>query len=92
MGSELVSIGQLNTKTDHLGIVGGVYTVPKWRRKGLARMLMNQIIHDCKNKLSLRKLIIFTGEQENLPAQKLYESLGCQKAGYMALLFGGEIR
>ncbi len=86
--SQLISIAGLNAKTTSLATVGGVYTVPKWRMKGLAKALMKQLVFDCKNKLSLHKLIIFTGKNENLPAQKLYVSLGCKEVGYMALFFG----
>lgn len=49
---------------------------------------MKKLIVDCKMALSLCKLIIFTGELENKPAPKLYESLGCKKVGYVALFFG----
>ncbi len=56
----------------------------KWQKA----VLMKQLIFDCKNKQDLSKLIIFIGEEENKPAQKLYESLGCQRAGHMALFFG----
>lgn len=84
----LLSVGELNAKTDHLAVVGGVYTVPEFRGRGFAKALMERLIFDCKNKLNLHKLIIFTGENENIPAQKLYESVGSQKIGYMALLFG----
>lgn len=87
-GSQMVSIGELNARTDHLAIVGGVYTMPKLRRQGLATELMGRLISDCKNKLHISKLIIFTGEEENKPAQRLYESLGCRHIGYMGLLFG----
>ena len=86
--SRLISIAELNAKTSSIATVGGVYTEPKWRMKGFAKALMRQLIFDCKNKHGLRKLIIFTGEDENKPAQKLYESLGCQRTGYMALFFG----
>ncbi len=88
--SQLISIAELNAKTSSIAIVGGVYTEPQSRLKGFAKSLMKQLIFDSKNKLGLRKLIIFTGEEENKPAQKLYESLGCQKTGYMALFFGSE--
>lgn len=84
----LISIANLNAKTPRLATVGGVFTLPAWRRRGLGKALMEQLIYDCKHILSLHKLIIFTGEKENKPAQKLYESLGCQKVGYMGLLLG----
>lgn len=88
MDSQLISIANLNAKTDHLATVGGVYTAPEWRKRGFAKTLMQQLVFDCKNRLLLKKLIIFTGEEENRSAQRLYESLGCQKVGYMALFFG----
>ncbi|MDP1836442.1 MAG: GNAT family N-acetyltransferase [Chlamydiales bacterium] len=80
-----VSVAELNAKTNSIATVGGVYTSPKFRRKGLAKTLMKGLIFDCQTKLCLHKLIIITGENENEPAQKLYESLGCYRAGYMAL-------
>ena len=86
--SQLISIAELNAKTNRLATVGGVYTIKNWRMKGYGKALMKQLIFDCKNTLSLHKLIIFTGEDENIAAQKLYEALGCQKVGYMALFFG----
>lgn len=85
---KLISIGELNAKTDSLATVGGVFTIPEMRRQGYGTRLMEQLIYDCKNTLGLQKLIIFTGVDENKPAQALYESLGCKKVGYMALLFG----
>ncbi|CDR34460.1 GNAT family N-acetyltransferase [Criblamydia sequanensis] len=86
--NRLLSIAEINAKTNQIGTVGGVYTVESERKKGHGRALMNRLIHDCKENLQLRKLIIFTGEKENIPAQKLYESLGCQKVGHLALCFG----
>ncbi len=86
--SQLISMAELNALTDTLATVGGVYTKPSWRRKGFGKALMRQLIYDCKHKLLLHKLMIFTGEESNFPAQKLYESLGCRHVGYMALLFG----
>lgn len=86
--SKLISMAELNAKTNTLGTVGGVYTMPQLRKQGFAKKLMEKLIFDCKNQIGLKKLIIFTGEEENKPAQKLYESLGCDKVGYMALFFG----
>lgn len=87
-GKRLLSIGELNAKTHEIGTVGGVYTVESERQKGHGRALMHRLIYDCKEDLRLRKLIIFTGEKENIPAQKLYESLGSKKVGHLALCFG----
>lgn len=84
---ELAAIGELNAKGLDLGQVGGVYTAPRFRRKGLARALMRQIVCDAQEVHKLRKLIIFTGEQ-NRAARELYESLGALQVGHYALLFG----
>jgi RimJ/RimL family protein N-acetyltransferase len=84
---KLVSIADLNAKALDLGQVGGVYTVPQYRQKGYSKSVMQQLLSDAKNLHAIRKLMIFTG-MNNLPAQRLYESLGVQRVGYFALLFG----
>ncbi len=84
---ELVSSLELNAKAKDLGQVGGVYTIPHMRRRGYSKALMLQIMHDAKVLHGIRKLIIFT-EENNIPAQRLYESLGSQHIGFFALLFG----
>lgn len=84
---ELVSIADLNAKAMDLGQVGGVFTVPQHRKKGFSSAVMRQLMHDAKHLHSLRKLIIFTGE-DNVSARKVYESLGVAAIGNYALLFG----
>jgi GNAT superfamily N-acetyltransferase len=83
----LVSIADLNAKALDLGQVGGVYTDPKFRRQGCSSVVMKQLLHDVKTLHSIRKLIIFTGE-DNISAQQLYLSLGVSHFGYFTLLFG----
>lgn len=83
----LVSIADLNAKALDLGQVGGVYTAPSFRRRGYSKLVMQQLLSDAKKLHKIRKLIIFTGEN-NFPAQKLYNSLGVSQLGYFALLFG----
>ncbi len=85
----LVSMAELNAKTEKMGQVGGVYTIPSERRKGLARRVMQEIMREVQERHALRKLIIFTDEK-NQPARGLYESLGSSFRGYYALLFKGE--
>lgn len=87
LDGELLSMAELNAKTLDLGQVGGVYTQPLHRRKGYGKAVMHKLISDAKNTHKLRKLIIFTGE-ENHPARKLYESLGVKPSGHYALFFG----
>ena len=84
---ELVSIASLNATYGTLGQVGGVYTRPAERRKGLARSVMQLLIEDCRRRLRFEKLVLFTGD-DNVSARKLYESLGFEAAGAFGLLLG----
>jgi predicted GNAT family acetyltransferase len=84
---ELVSIASLNATYGSLGQVGGVYTRPAERRKGLSRAVMRLLIEDCSKRLGFEKLVLFTGE-DNTSARKLYESLGFEAAGAFGLLLG----
>jgi ribosomal protein S18 acetylase RimI-like enzyme len=84
---ELVSIAALNATYGSLGQVGGVYTRPADRRKGLSRTVMQLLIEDCAKRLHFEKLVLFTGE-DNMPARKLYESLGFEPVGAFGLLLG----
>ena len=84
---ELVSIAAINATYGSLGQVGGVYTRPAERRKGLSRAVMQLLIEDCRERLHFEKLVLFTGE-DNMSACRLYESLGFAPAGGFGLLLG----
>ena len=84
---DLMSIAAINATYGSMGQVGGVYTRPADRRKGLAKAVMRLLIEDCRKRLRFEKLILFTGE-DNTSARKLYESLDFQEAGGFALLLG----
>jgi predicted GNAT family acetyltransferase len=88
---ELVSIADLNAKAIDLGQVGGVFTVPQHRKKGFSSAVIRQLMHDAKHLHNLRKLIIFTGE-DNISARRVYESLGVAAIGNYALLFGNRLK
>jgi ribosomal protein S18 acetylase RimI-like enzyme len=84
---ELVSIAALNATYGSLGQVGGVYTRPANRRKGLSKAVMQLLIEDCRTRLGFEKLVLFTGD-DNTAARALYESLDFQVAGAFGLLLG----
>ncbi|MDB6161965.1 MAG: acetyltransferase [Gammaproteobacteria bacterium] len=84
---DLVSIAALNATYGSLGQVGGVYTRPADRKKGLAKAVMRLLIEDCRKRLRFEKLVLFTGE-DNTAARRLYESLDFQAAGAFGLLLG----
>lgn len=84
---KLIAIADLNACFFDLGQLGGVYTIPEFRNRKLSTRLTRHLIHDIKAIHHIRKLIIFTGEN-NLAARKVYESLNISPHGYYALLFG----
>jgi len=84
---ELVSIAAINATYGSLAQVGGVYTRPADRRKGLSRAVMQSLIEDCRTRLGFEKVVLFTGE-DNTAARRLYESLGFEVAGAFGLLLG----
>lgn len=86
-GGELVAIAGLNATYGVLGQVGGVYTAPGYRRRGLSRVTMDLLIEECAEVHGFARLILFTGESSPGP-RALYESLGFQALGTFGLLLG----
>ncbi len=84
---KLVSIADLNARAFDLGQVGGVYTDPNFRKRGLSKSVMRQLLSDVKTIHHLRKVIIFT-DIGNISAQKVYESVHGKRIGYFGILFG----
>lgn len=86
-GDQLVGTAALNASYKHIGQVGGVYTRPGYRGRGLAGLTMQALMRDASEHHGLERLILFTGE-DNLAARRLYESLDFKTVGYFGLLFG----
>lgn len=85
---ELVSIAALNATYGSLGQVGGVYTRPSARRRGLSRAVLRLLMADSRDRLGFQRLVLFTGEG-NAAARRLYESVGFEATGAFGLLLGG---
>ncbi len=83
----LLSRAALNSNGLRLGQVGGVFTVPEFRQRGLAKATMFHMLKDCRDLHGHIKSVLFTGETD-LAAQKLYESMGYRKIGDFALILG----
>ena len=64
-----------NPASSHVGYVKRVIVVPEYRKLGLARQLMQHIIQCARTELSLTAIDLHVWE-ENVPAIRLYESLG----------------
>ncbi len=86
-GGELIATVSLNALYGRIGQVGGVYTRPAYRGRGLARIAMAKLMADAWQRHRLERLILFTGE-DNRTARALYEALGFATRGYFGLLFG----
>jgi uncharacterized protein len=82
---ELSSIAGLNSKSETIGQVGGVFTPPAKRKRGLSKATMLHMLRDCVDLHGLQKSILFTG-QTDIAAQKLYESISYQRIGHFALI------
>jgi GNAT superfamily N-acetyltransferase len=86
-GSQLISKTALNSKGENIGQVGGVFTPKPYRKKGFSKATMLHMLKDCRDLHGHKKSILFTGE-EDIPAQKLYESIGYKRIGSFALILG----
>jgi predicted GNAT family acetyltransferase len=86
-GGELVSTACLNAAYGGLGQIGGVYTRPDHRRRGLAKRVMAALTRAHRVRSGLERLVLFAAEQ-NHPARTLYESMGFAARGRFGLLFG----
>ena len=82
-------LGTVAINAVHRGVgqVGGVYVIPERRRQGIARAAMRRLIADGVHRHGLKRLILFTGE-DNTPALRLYDGLGFTRIGSFGLLFG----
>ena len=86
-GGDLVGIAGLNAVYGSLGQVGGVYTRPEFRRRGLSVSLMGRLLVDCRRLHRFDRLTLFTGE-DNVGARRVYESVGFEYLGAYGLLLG----
>jgi ribosomal protein S18 acetylase RimI-like enzyme len=84
---DLISIAAVNATYGSLGQIGGVYTRPRDRKRGVARSVLRLLIEDSRRRLGFDKLILFTGEN-NQAARGLYEALGFEAGGAFGLLLG----
>lgn len=86
-GDTLIAIAAFNAAIDHMAQIGGVYVLPEHRRKGRAKQVMAALISDAYHVHNIKKLILFTDEDNNA-AQHLYQQLGFDHIGDYGLIFG----
>ncbi len=61
------------------GYMGNLAVIEEYRRKGIGRSLMNELLRICKDKDF--SFVTLEVRESNLPAIKLYLSLGFERAG-----------
>lgn len=66
-------------KESHKGHIWGVYVSPELRGKGAGKTLMQEIIHRARQIAGIEQITLVASA--NLPAQKLYESVGFKGYG-----------
>lgn len=86
-GDRLLSRAALNSNGKEIGQVGGVFTPRGERKQGFSKATMLHMLKDCRDIHGHRKSNLFTGEID-IPAQKLYESIGYRRIGSFALILG----
>jgi ribosomal protein S18 acetylase RimI-like enzyme len=84
-GERLVAIAGLNAEYGRIGQIGGVYSRPEERRKGFARAAIRALMADVRQRFE--RLVLFTGD-DNVSAQRLYQSLGFQSGGSFGIFLG----
>jgi ribosomal protein S18 acetylase RimI-like enzyme len=81
-GAHLVGVTgfyvQSGPKHAHKGVLWGMYVRPEYRGLGLGRMLVEAIIEHARERVELLQLMVVS---DNLPARRLYESLGFVEYG-----------
>jgi len=67
-------------KTRHKGRIWGVYVTRDWRRKGVARVLLSEIIRRAQARPELEQITLSVASSQT-PAKQLYEALGFEVYG-----------
>ena len=81
-GGRLVGVAgffvQPKPKHTHKGVLWGMYVRPEARRSGLGRVLVEAILAHARKHVELLQLLVVS---DNLPARRLYQSLGFVEYG-----------
>lgn len=67
-------------KKRHKAMIWGVYVKAEWRRKGIARVLLSEVLERAKSMSGLEQVFLSVNTEQTA-AKKLYESLGFEVYG-----------
>ena len=70
----------LREKCRHKGLIWGVYVQPAWRKQGVARAMLSELIERVKANPGVEKIML-TVAADQMAAKRLYESLGFEACG-----------
>lgn len=84
--NQIISTSALSARAFDIGQIGGVYTLPEFRKQGYSKATIINMLNDCSVEHALGRMILFTGEK-NIASQRLYESLGFLKVGHYGMFF-----
>jgi len=68
------------SKKHHKGLIWGVYVKPEWRRKGIARVLLSEIVERAKAIAGIEQILLSVATDQ-AAAKNLYQSLGFEVYG-----------
>ena len=71
-------------KRRHLATIWGVYTVPMYRRRGLSRVLLQQVIQRADDSAEIHALLLYVNPA-NVGAASLYRSCGFITIGHQPM-------
>ncbi len=74
-GDEIASVASIHRNTLQTATISGVYTNPRYRNRGYAHCVVSRAAREICNKNLLPLLFCY---EDNLPARRVYESLGFQ--------------
>jgi ribosomal protein S18 acetylase RimI-like enzyme len=78
----LAGLGQLDAqKTRHKARLWGVYVKPEWRRKGVARVLVTELIRRARSMPGLEQITLSVADPESA-AMQLFRSFGFEVYGH----------
>ncbi len=77
INDKIVSSGEIAAKTMKTYVLGGIYTLKKYRNNGYAKNLISYMVKYCSNKTE--NIIVYV--RQNNPAVNLYKELGFKIVG-----------
>jgi predicted GNAT family acetyltransferase len=86
-GQDLAAVACVDAAYRDAAHIGGVYVRPAYRGQGIARVLLTTVLAKERESGRLTRPVVHA-RVSNLPAQRLYESIGFSPVGRFAFLFG----